>query len=156
MEYIAGSGITANLLKGEVWDMTIRKGLEILNSPAEEVLLFGSALNLLLFSPKYKDEIIGKLSDLFGRYRKTMSIMFSVSTSAMREEIRTWEDGADNLMFTEMDKEKNLYIYTERFKGEPFRTEKIYVPIAKSTLMELKDIAEHSRSKIIPKLVKIV
>ena len=117
-------------------------------------LVFGSALNLLLFSPTYKNDTIKNLENII-KNDKSKTYIFSVSTSAFADEIKLWEDAADNLMFTKMEKGMKLFYRIERMKGVNFSREEIEIPISREILTEIQGIAEATRKRIIPEMMKI-
>jgi len=145
----------ANLLKSEVWDHVVD---DIEKSFPERgdlgTLVFASALNLLLFSPTYRELNLNKLERII-REDKTRTYIISVSTSAFKEEIRKWENAADNLMFARMGKSMELYLRITKVNNKQALSEEIRVPVKKEILEEIKEVAESVRNKQIPKLMKI-
>ena len=139
--------LKANLLKPEVWDYVIDKYVD------EDTMLFASALNLLLFSPTYKGKILDKIDEIVKSSEGTY--VFSVSTSAFGDLIKRWEDSSDNLMFTRMEKPGRLFLRVERMKDVEFSKEELEIPIPSDVLKKIKDVAEHTRSRIIPTVSKI-
>lgn len=119
-----------------------------------ETLVFGSALNLLLFSPTYKDDIIKNLTNII-KNDKSKTYLFSVSTSAFADEIKLWEEAADNLMYTRMEKPMRLFFKITKMKEVKFSREEMQVPISREILMEIKETAEATRKRIIPEIMKI-
>ncbi len=146
-EYKEEEHLRANLLKPDVWDHIVDNYVD------KDTMLFGSALNLLLFSPTYKAAILDKIDELLKSGDKTY--MFSVSTSAFYNLIERWEKSADNLMFTRMEGFGNLKFRVEKLKEGKYLKDAIDVPIPKEVLMEIKDVAEHTRKRIIPTVSKI-
>lgn len=71
------------------------------------------------------------------------------------EEIKHLEEAADNLMFTRMEKPMKLFFNIEKMSEVTFSDKEVSVPISKEILKEIKDVAEMSRKKILPKLKKI-
>lgn len=146
--------IKANLLKPEIWN----KVIEIADSMIEKrdlgTMVFGSALNLLLFSPTYKNEVIRNLENII-KNDKSKTYIFSVSTSAFADEIKLWEKAADNLMFTRIEKPMRLFFKISKMKELNFSREEVNVPISREAFMEIKDIAERTRKRIIPEMRKI-
>ena len=67
------------------------------------ILIFGSALNLLLFSPTYGDAILETIKSTI-EYNTTKTYIFSISTSAKAEEILQLEEIADNLILSRSEK----------------------------------------------------
>lgn len=146
--------LKANLLKPDVWNKAIKIADNMIEKDDLGTMVFGSALNLLLFSPTYKNDVIKNLNNIL-KNDKSRTYVFSVSTSAFADEIKVWEESADNLMFTRMEKPMRLFFKISKMKGVKFSKEEIAVPISKEVLLEIKDIAEATRKRIIPELMKI-
>lgn len=117
-------------------------------------LVFASALNLLLFSPTYKQASLDKLEELLGE-NKQRTYPVTVSTSAFREDIRRWEDAADTLMFSRMEEEMRLFLALKRLKNERISPREVEVPIQKEMLQEIKEVAEGVRKRKVPALKEI-
>ncbi len=145
--------LAVNLLIPDMWDRMIEKSLDKMNADKEEVLIYGSALNLLLFAPAYTSSSVIKISELL-KNNAGFTYLFTVSNNVMGEKIANWEEAADNLFFTLME-EKELYVCAERINQQAVQTEKYHIDIQPETLDEIKEIAEKNRKKLIPKLKKI-
>jgi len=57
MEAPVGNGFKANLVKPDIWVKAIDKACSMLPEEGPGILVFGSALNLLLFSPTYSPSV---------------------------------------------------------------------------------------------------
>ncbi|MEA3239331.1 MAG: ATPase domain-containing protein [Candidatus Bipolaricaulota bacterium] len=152
----SGKEIKANLVKPEIWEMAIEKACSQVPDKGPGILVFGSALNLLLFSPTYGSSIKQKMQNTISE-DKTRSYLFSVSTSAKKEQVSQLEDAADNLILTRSTKEPEfrLYLSITRLKNVQFSSEEIQVPIPAQALGEVRAVAEHSRNRVIPLISKI-
>lgn len=147
--------LNANLLKPENWDGIIEEGKNYFGDNGEPgTLVFASALNLLLFSPTYKQPSLDKLEEILGG-NKEDSYLVTVSTSAFREDIRAWERAADTLMFSRMEEGMRLILELNRLDGDGVSPREVEVPIKKETLKEIKEVAEGVRNKKIPKIKEI-
>lgn len=147
--------IKANLVKPEVWDEAINLATTKLPDEGPGIMIFASALNLLLFSPTYGDAILNKIIETIQR-DKEKTFIFSVSTTAKAEEIKKIEDAADNLITSHSEKPPfRLYMQIKRMKDVEFDNSEIRVPISETTLQHIRQIADHSRSKVIPAISKI-
>jgi len=154
-EKTAENELKANLLKPEVWDEVIEAAEENFSrSKGPGTLVFASALNLLLFSPTYKQACLDKLEELLGE-DKQRTYLVTVSTSAFREDISRWEDAADTLMFSRMEEGMRLFLKLKRLKNERISTREVEVPIQKEILQEIKEVAEGVRKRKIPALREI-
>ena len=147
--------IRANLVKPEVWDKALRIAKEKLPGGGPGVLKFGSALNLLLFSPTYGDAILDKMKETIIA-DKSNTYIFSVSTSAKAEEIAEIEKAADNLIISRAEKEPfRLFMKVVRIKDLPFDSNEVEVGISSEILNDIKKTADHSRKVVIPAISKI-
>jgi len=145
----------ANLIKPDIWDAAIEKGCSLVPVAGPGILVFGSALNLLLFSPTYEDEVLEAMQKTI-RDDKRRTYMFSVSTSAKKEKIARLEAAADNLMISRSEKKPfRLYMHIVRLKDAPYLTDEVTVPIPPEALADVKEVAEHSRKRVIPLISKI-
>jgi len=152
---INGNTLEASLLKPDVWDEAISEGESLLASGGGlGAMVVASALNLLLFSPTYKNLNVEKFENLLSEDKRG-TYLFSVSTGAFREDIERWEKAADNLMFARMEKPMRLYLKIARIENKAVSSDETQVPIEREILEEIKEIAESVRSKGIPKLMKI-
>ena len=151
---IGNNTIKANLLKPDIWGGAIKKADDMIEKSTLGTLVFGSALNLLLFSPTYKRNIIKNLEDII-KNDKSRTYIFSVSTSAFADDIKIWENVTDNLMYTRMEKPMRLFFRVSKAKGVKFSREEVEVPIPRKVLFEIKGVAEATRKRIIPEIRKI-
>ena len=146
----------ANLVKPEIWDAALERAISLVPNQGPGIMIFGSALNLLLFSPTYGAQLLDKWETLFRQPEKEYTYIFSVSTTAKKEGIARLEAVADNLIMTRSEKEPfRLYMRIVRLKGVPFSSEEIQVPIPPHSLAHVKEIAEHSRKRVIPQISRI-
>jgi len=109
---------------------------------------------LLLFSPTYKSDIIKNLKGMI-KNNKGRTYLFSVNTSAFADEIKVWEEAADNLMYTRIEKPMRLFFKISKMKVVKYSREEIQVPISQEVLNEIKDVAEATRTRIIPDIRRI-
>ncbi|MBN1625358.1 MAG: hypothetical protein JW944_02440 [Deltaproteobacteria bacterium] len=145
----------ANLVKPDVWDETIKQACSAAPNEGPGILVFGSALNLLLFSPTYSKAILGRMKNTI-RYDKRHTYLFTVSTTAMASEISQLEAIADNLIRSYSEKPPlRLFMSINRMKNSSFAADEIEVPIPSELLGEVKEVADHSRLRVIPLIKKI-
>ncbi len=155
MEAPQGNIVRANVVKPEVWDAALEWACGAVPADEPGIMVFGSALNLLLFSPTYEDAILAKMETAL-REDKRYTYIFSVSTTAKKDEIARLEQMADNLIMTRSEKDPfRLYMQIIRMKEVPFDNREIQVPIPPKALAHVKEIAEHSRKRVIPQISKL-
>jgi KaiC/GvpD/RAD55 family RecA-like ATPase len=146
--------IKANLLKPEVWEQTIDFATKQLPNNDPGIMVFISALNLLLFSPTYGELIFNKIIETI-KGNTYLTYIISVSTSAKKEEIAQLEKMADNLIVSRSDKEPfKLYMSIERLKAGHFNHNEIQIPVSSDTLNHIKEMANHSRGQVLPEILK--
>ncbi len=150
-----GNIIRANLLKPGIWEEAVNDAENSFAETGEPgTLVFASALNLLLFSPTYKQYCVEYLEDLI-QDDKNRTYILSVSTSAFKDEIKRWEKAADNLMFARMEPPMKLYLSIDKMEKKSVAPQEVAVPIPKKLLEKIKDVAESARKRDIPNLRKI-
>ncbi len=149
-----GNHFKANVVKPEVWDTALERACKMVPAQGPGIMVFASALNLLLFSPTYGKSILEKIKTTISDHKHTC--VFSTSTSAKAEEIAELEAIADNLVMTRSENQPfRLYMQIKRMKNAAFLTDEIEVLIPANVLLEVKEIADYSRKRIIPLISKI-
>ena len=147
--------ILANLVKPEVWEKVLNLASAKLPDEGPGILIFCSALNLLLFSPTYGDVILEKIKNTIVS-NTTNTHIFSVSTSAKAKEISELEEIADNLILSRSEKEPfRLFMKVLKMRDVSYKSDEIQVPIPPKILEHIKEMADHSRSKVLPAILKI-
>ncbi|MFW6140501.1 MAG: ATPase domain-containing protein [Acidobacteriota bacterium] len=155
MSEIGPNELKANMVKPDIWVKALEKAFAFLPKDGPGVLVFGSALNLLLFSPTYEKQILNQMISTVAD-DKTRAYLFSVSTSTKKKEIESLERAADNLIMTRSEKGPfRLFMNIIRLKDLPYEKGEIEVPIPSGVLMEVKEVADYSRKRVIPTVSKI-
>lgn len=156
MEAPEGNRFRANVVKPEIWDAALQRATDMVPNEGPGILVFGSAINLLLFSPTYGKAILEKIKRVMTTEKQGRTYLFSASTTAKAEEIAELEAVAENLMFTRAEKAPfRLFLRVARAKGVPFVDEEIEVPIPSGVLLEVKEVADHSRKRVIPQVSRL-
>jgi KaiC/GvpD/RAD55 family RecA-like ATPase len=146
--------IDANLVKPEVWEQVLDFSIKQLPANGLGIMVFVSALNLLLFSPTYGELIFNKIKETLKR-NTHLTYIISVSTSAKKDEIAQLEEMADNLIVSHNEKEPfRLYMRIERLKAGHFEHNEIQIPVSADTLNHIKEMANHSRAHVLPAILK--
>lgn len=146
--------ISANLVYPQVWNEAIEKASKIVKKSDLGTLVFGSALNLLFFSPIYKDETLINLTYTL-KNTKNLTYLFTASTSVFSDEIQVLENSADYLMLTRIEKPKKLYFKVVKANHDTFSDQEILVPIDEETLDEISQIAGKTRKKLIQEIINV-
>jgi len=87
-----GNIIRVNLVKPDVMNAAIEKACTMLGVDDSEILIFGSALNLLLFSPTYEKEITQKIESYLRDDKRRTYIFRSAQQRKQKQSpsLRNW------------------------------------------------------------------
>ena len=143
--------LKANILKPDIWDQALAIARRKLGAKEPGNILYGAALNLLLFSNTYRDDVVEKLKTTLLHD----NCIFSVSTNVFTEKIAILEKAADNLMFARSEKPMKLLFKMQRMKNAPFFNDEARVPLSEQELKSLRSEAESARKHLIPIISKI-
>lgn len=151
VEEIAPDRLAVNLVVPENWDLVKETAGKILSSGDSDLLFMGSALNLLLFSQHFRDDLIRKVN----MFLKRNNSVFAVSNSVLAKSVKLLEDNADNLMVARTDEEMQLYLKVLRAKDVVFNPMEIAVPLPKPVLRKMRDTVEKDRNELIVEVRKM-
>lgn len=155
VDRIQDNTFRANLLKPDVWNDAVAGSERLLSGRTNgHILVFASALNLLLFSPTYRELSFDHIMSLL-RDDKQRTYLFSVSTSAFPERIRKWEEAADNLLSARLTRSMPLYVSIHKIRNRRVPLREAQVPLQTEVLEELRDAAEMLRTREIQQLRRI-
>lgn len=150
-----GNRFAANVVKPPVWDAALERACSMVPDEGPGILVFCSALNLLLFSPTYEKDILEKMKAT-SQPDKKCSYLFSASTTAKADDIAELEAIVDHLIITRSTRSPfTLYMEIRRLKGAPFVSGEVEVPFAAEVLAEVKELADYSRKRVIPQVAKL-
>lgn len=155
MEGVVKSGlnlIQANLLKAENFDTAIQQVKELLPKSDLGPLVYGSALNMLLFSPTYGLSMHHKIGELL---QSQDNYLFTIANNTFDEQVAVWEDMADNLFFTHGTGIMHLGFKILRMCEGRFSKDEIEVPLTENELRSMRSEADTSRKHLIPLIRKI-
>ena len=108
-----------------------------------------------MFSPTYGNVIFEKIKSTID-LNTTNTYLFSVSTSAKAEEISQLEKIAYNLILSRSKKEPfRLFMKVLKIGGVPYDSSEVQVPISSDILSHIKEMADHSRRKVLPAILKM-
>ena len=140
--------IRANLVKPEIWDEALERACGSVPAEGPGILVFGSALNLLLFSPTYSDAILDRMKRTLSEHGDR-TILFALSNTAKARQIAQLEDLADNLLISHSRRNPpRLFVRIVRMYGVKFRPDPVEIPIPPDFLAEVKAVAGHSRRRV--------
>ena len=88
--------------------------------------------------------------------KKQQTYLFSAKYHAKAAEIAELEGIVDNLVMTHSTKDPfRLYMQIERIKESAFVSDIIMLPFSADLLTGVKEIADHSRKRVIPLVSKL-
>ena len=141
--------IRANLVKPQIWDEALEAAWKSVPAEGPGILIFGSALNLLLFSPTYSDAILERMKRALSAH-EDRTILFALSTTAKAQQIVELEDLADNLLISHSTRNPfRLFVRVVRMKGVRFRPDPVEIPLSPETLAEVTAVADRSRRRVL-------
>jgi KaiC/GvpD/RAD55 family RecA-like ATPase len=151
----AGSrAIRCNLVNPEVW----REALAVASASMDgegPILVFASALNVLLMSPSYGEPFFLMLLDTI-REHKGWTYMLAISSSILQKKAVVLEQAADHLFLMQrIPRKRQLHVRAARVRGAPFHIDPVPIPGMSGLLEELKDEAVASRRILIPALSRV-
>ncbi|MFW5965623.1 MAG: hypothetical protein ACOCP3_02615 [Halodesulfurarchaeum sp.] len=147
METPADGPIAGNLLEPAVWRSALEAAIERSEDSGPGTLLFGTALNLFLFSDTYREGILAAFEETVER--RDVTGLFTVSSSAYAEKIGRVEAAANTVLMTEMD-EETLRLRGERSEQVELEQSFVEVPFTPEELDRIRTVAESSRDELLP------
>jgi len=144
--------IRANLLKAEKFDTAIQQAKELLPKSDLGSLVYGSAMNMLLFSPTYGTEIHQKIGELL---QSKDNYLFTIANSTFEEQVVVWEDMADNLFLMHGTGIMHLAFKIIRMRNSQFNNDEVKVPLTEEELRSIRLEAETARKHLIPGIRQI-
>ncbi|HSH53381.1 MAG TPA: hypothetical protein VK982_16760 [Bacteroidales bacterium] len=76
--------IEANLLEEKQWTATLNMAKSNLKVDEKNIMIFGAAFNLLLFAPKYKQEVLFRINNLLKNFHP-ITVMISVQVLCVKK-----------------------------------------------------------------------
>lgn len=155
MERVEPNLLRANFVNPKVWDEALEIAVSELGPSPVGTLVFGSAINLLLFSKTYGEQFLEHLKHML-HGDENITYLFAVSSTVLKQMIEQLEAAANHLFFAKMIKDDGLLqFWIKRLNGAQHVDEKITVPISREHLRALKQQAESAKVTRIPAIQKI-
>ena len=152
LEKSAENMLRANLLKADIFDAAIQQAKALLPESKLGPLVYGSALNMLLFSPTYGAGIFKKISTLL---QSRENYLFTIANNTFEEQVAEWENRTDNLFFTHGTGIMHLGFKVLKLHRGRFSTEEVRVPLTEDELSTMHSEADTARKHLIPIIRKI-
>jgi len=144
--------IKANLLKPDIFDEALDMARALLPDSQLGVLIYASALNMLLFSATYGQMIHQKVLDLL---KSGQNMLFTISDNVLEEQTERWEEAADNVFYSHGIGIMRLAFRIEKMKNVDFKKDEVEVPLSEDELSSVRSEAEQARMNLIPMIRKI-
>ncbi|MFP4151414.1 MAG: ATPase domain-containing protein [Alkalispirochaeta sp.] len=142
----------ANVVIPDTMTEAIARGRELvspaLSTGGPRVLVFASALNLLMFSPTWRERITERAIAIMKD--PTLTCVFSVSEKPHEELIHRITDAADTVIYSERSSSEFTLVMRVLRSGARFASDAVTIPIPEEELRATREIADGSRKKIIP------
>ncbi|GEM_PF-226397 len=147
---VAGSNsIRCNVVNPQIW----QEALDLASASMEgqgPILIFASALNLLLMSPTYGEQFFQMLLETI-RNPGGWTYLLAVSSSILLKKIIILEQAADHLFLMErVSGDPRVLLRAARVRGAGFASSSVPIPTMPDLVEELKNDAIASRRILIP------
>lgn len=144
--------IKANLLKADTFEAAIRQAETLLPASEAQPLIYGSALNMLLFSPSYGLSIYQKIKELL---QARNNYLFTIANNIFEDQAASWENTADNLFVSRVKGIMKLGFKVVKMRSGAFNTSETTIPLSEEELRAIRAAADAARKNLIPVLRKI-
>lgn len=146
--------IRSNLVNPQAW----REALAVASASLEgegPILVFASALNLLLLSPSYGEQLFLMLLDTV-RNPMGWTYLFTISSSILLKKSIILEQAADHLfIMNPVPRQRYVHLRAARIRNVAFRRDAVPVPVMPDFFEDLKNEAVASRRILIPRVGSI-
>jgi len=154
MEVAGNNAIRCNLVNPQVW----QEALVVASSSMDgkgPILVFASALNLLLLSPSYGEQFFLKLLDTI-RDTGGWTYLLTISSSILLKKSIIFEQAADHLfLMKRVPRDRRAHLRAARVRNATFRSDSEPVPMMPDFFEDLKNEAVASRRILIPRVSSI-
>lgn len=155
LELIDQNHIKANLVKPAIWDMVIKESQKRFEESKLGTLLFSTALNLPLFSRTYGEKLMEKFQQMLVD-ENSLSYLFCISISMLKEKAELIGEKSDNLIETEISNDpKRLNFEIIRAKNTECYSETLEAPFSQDTLEKAEERARKYRVAPVESIKKI-
>ncbi len=146
--------IRSNLVNPKAW----REALAVASASLKgegPILVFASALNLLLLSPSYGEQLFLMLLDTV-RNPMGRTYLFTISSSILLKKSIMLEQAADHLfMMKRVPRQRYVHLRAARVRNADFHSDAIQVPVEPDFFEDLKNEAVASRRILISRVSSI-
>ena len=146
--------IRSNLVNPKAW----REALAVASASLDgegPILVFASALNLLLLSPSYGEQFFLMLLNTI-RDTRGWTYLLTISSSILLKKSTILEQAADHLfLMKRVLRDRYLHLRAARVRNAAFCSDSVPVPVMPDFFEDLKNEAVASRRILIPKVSSI-
>jgi KaiC/GvpD/RAD55 family RecA-like ATPase len=154
VEAAGHNALRANLVNPRAWREAVAAASAVLDGGGP-TLVFASALNLLLFSPTYGDQMYSMLLETI-RNTGSWTYLLALSSSILLRKGIVLEHAADHLFVMErVPRQRYVHLRAARVRNAAFRAEAVRAPVQADFLEDLKNEAVASRRILIPLVSRI-
>ena len=154
LEVDGGSTVRCNLVNPKIWSEALAVATASMEGEGP-ILVFASALNVLLMSPSYGEQFFLMLLDTI-RHTKGWTYLLAISSSILQKKAIVLEQAADHLFLMQrVPRKRQLHVRAARVRGAPFHVDPVPIPGMCDLLEEMKDEAVASRRILIPMVSRV-
>jgi hypothetical protein len=147
MEIVAPGMLRANILKPDTFDLAVEQAKKELGPSQLGPLVYGSAMNMLLFSKTYGKAIYQYLTEQVTHAKNNL---YTIANTVFEDEMDALEKAAKNLFYTHSEGILHLKFQIRKMVGVSFSKEEVPVPLTEEELHNVRMEAEKARQNLIP------
>ena len=146
--------IRSNLVNPKAWGEALAVASASMDGEGP-ILVFASALNLLLLSPSYGEQFFLMLLDTIRDTRGWTYLLTIISSILLKKSI-ILEQAADHLfLMKRVPRDRRIHLRAARVRNATFRSDAVPVPVMPDFFEDLKNEAMASRRILIPQVSSI-
>lgn len=154
VEVADSNTIRCNLVNPEIWQEALTVASASISGEGP-VLVFVSALNILLFSPSYGEQFFLMLLDTI-RDTRGWTYLLTISSSILMKKCIILEQAADHLfLMKRIPRNRHVHLRAVRVRNAVFHSTAVAVPEMPDLIEDLKNSAVASRRILIPTVSRI-
>lgn len=142
----------ANLLKPETFNKVLKKSEEILSDSNNDILTYMTALNMLLYSKTYKNDILTKYHSLIN---SESNYLFTFSENIFADDMNKIKEKADNVFYVHGTGIMHLSLKLQKINGNNISINEIETPITEEQINKHLLEIQNRRQELIPIIKRI-
>ncbi len=152
IKILAPDMLQANILKPDTFDQAVEQAKKNLAPSQLGPLVYGSAMNMLLFSKTYGNAIY---QYLMSQVEAGKNNLYTIANTVFEDEMNAMEKAAKNLFYTHSEGILHLKFQIYKMAGVSFSKDEVSVPLTEEQLHNVRMEAEKARQNLIPVIRKI-